>query len=116
LFVDGSSHRFYAAVHREWRGELGGADCAFRDRGAAGRYRIAVVGDFRLASPGGNPAGRQSYSRCDGVWGLVLLVGLRTWEVRSGSIHACRVLMVASLAWAWGSLYSKHRDKPLLLC
>src|SRR6267142_4571867 len=68
--VDGSGHRFSAAVHREWRGELGGADRAFRYRGAAGRYRIAVAGDIRLAPPGRNPAGCQSYDgTADGIWG-----------------------------------------------
>jgi len=53
------------------------------------------------------------YGTGDGFAGLALLVGLRTWEGRSAlNPRGAAVLVIASLAWACGSLYSKHGGMP----
>src|SRR5229473_934617 len=48
-----------------------------------------------------------------GFGGLVLLVGpAHLGGSERVDPRGAGLLVVASLAWAWGSLYSKHRDKP----
>src|ERR1700693_4551331 len=44
-------HRRSAAIRRQWRRKLGGADRALRHCGAVGRHSIALVGDRGLAPP-----------------------------------------------------------------
>jgi drug/metabolite transporter (DMT)-like permease len=64
--------------------------------------------------PGGvRPVTRVTAGLLMGFGGLVLLVGPAHLG-GSGRVdpRGAGVLVVASLAWAWGSLYSKHHDKP----
>src|SRR6266404_2907448 len=52
-----------------------------------------------------------------GFAGLMLLVGpAHLGGSARVNPRGAAVLMVASLAWAWGSLYSKHRDTLRLPC
>jgi drug/metabolite transporter (DMT)-like permease len=69
---------------------------------------------FDWLRPGGiRPVARVTFGLLLGFGGLVLLVGpAHLGGSERVDLRGAGVLMVASLAWAWGSLYSKHRDKP----
>ncbi len=69
---------------------------------------------FDWLRPGGiRPVARVTTGLLMGFGGLVLLVGpAHLGGSERVELRGAGVLMVASLAWAWGSLYSKHRDKP----
>src|SRR6202521_3534202 len=69
---------------------------------------------FDLVRPGGiGPVARVTAGLLLGFGGLVLLVGpAHLGGSERVDLRGAGVLVVASLAWAWGSLYSKHRDKP----
>ena len=69
---------------------------------------------FDWLRPGGiRPVARVTTGLLMGFGGLVLLVGpAHLGGSERVDPRGAAVLMVASLAWAWGSLYSKHRDKP----
>jgi drug/metabolite transporter (DMT)-like permease len=64
--------------------------------------------------PGGlRPAPRVVASLILGFGGLVLLVGpARLGGSERVNLTGAGILVVASLAWAWGSIYSKHHDLP----
>jgi drug/metabolite transporter (DMT)-like permease len=69
---------------------------------------------FDWLRPGGiRPVARVTAGLLMGFGGLVLLVGpAHLGGAERVEPRGAAVLMIASLAWAWGSLYSKHRDKP----
>ena len=69
---------------------------------------------FDWLRPGGiRPVARVTTGLLMGFGGLVLLVGpAHLGGSERVDPRGAAVLMVASLAWAWGSLYSKHHDKP----
>ena len=69
---------------------------------------------FDWLRPGGiRPVARVTMGLLMGFGGLVLLVGpAHLGGSERVDPRGAAVLMVASLAWAWGSLYSKHHDKP----
>src|ERR1700675_5190629 len=69
---------------------------------------------FDWLRPGGiRPVTRVTTGLLMGFGGLVLLVGpAHLGGSERVDPRGAAVLMVASLAWAWGSLYSKHHDKP----
>jgi drug/metabolite transporter (DMT)-like permease len=69
---------------------------------------------FDWLRPGGiRPVARVTSGLLLGFGGLLLLVGpAHLGGSERVDLRGAGVLMVASLAWAWGSLYSKHRDKP----
>jgi len=69
---------------------------------------------FDWLRPGGiRPVARVTTGLLMGFAGLVLLVGpAHLGGAERVEPRGAAVLVVASLAWAWGSLYSKHRDKP----
>jgi|SRR3984957_5777446 len=64
--------------------------------------------------PGGlRPAPRVVASLILGFGGLVLLVGpARLGGSERVNLTGAGILVVASFAWAWGSIYSKHHDLP----
>src|SRR6202521_425889 len=69
---------------------------------------------FDWLRPGGiRPVARVTAGLLLGFGGLVLLVGpAHLGGSERVDLRGAGVLVVASLAWAWGSLYSKHHDKP----
>jgi len=69
---------------------------------------------FDWLRPGGiRPVARVTAGLLLGFGGLVLLVGpAHLGGSERVDPRGAAVLVVASLAWAWGSLYSKHHDKP----
>ena len=69
---------------------------------------------FDWLRPGGiRPVARVATGLLMGFGGLALLVGpAHLGGAGRVEPRGAAVLVVASLAWAWGSLYSKHRDKP----
>jgi drug/metabolite transporter (DMT)-like permease len=71
-----------------------------------------VVADW-LRPGGSKPVPRVIASLVLGFGGLVLLVGPAHLG-GSGRVNpwGAGILMVGSLAWAWGSIYSKHNDLP----
>lgn len=71
-----------------------------------------VIFDW-LRPRGIRPVARVTIGLLMGFAGLVLLVGpAHLGGSERVDPRGAAVLMVASLAWAWGSLYSKHHDKP----
>jgi drug/metabolite transporter (DMT)-like permease len=71
-----------------------------------------VIFDW-LRPRGIRPVARVTTGLLMGFGGLVLLVGpAHLGGAERVEPRGAVVLVVASLAWAWGSLYSKHRDKP----
>src|ERR1700682_1317898 len=71
-----------------------------------------VIFDW-LRPRGIRPVARVTMGLLMGFGGLVLLVGpAHLGGSERVDPRGAAVLMVASLAWAWGSLYSKHHDKP----
>jgi drug/metabolite transporter (DMT)-like permease len=72
-----------------------------------------VIFDW-LRPAGIRPVARVTTGLLMGFGGLVLLVGpAHLGGAERVEPRGAAVLVVASLAWAWGSLYSKHRDKPM---
>src|SRR6476661_6029735 len=69
---------------------------------------------FDWLRPGGvRPVARVIAGLLMGFGGLVLLVGpAHLGGSERVDPRGAGVLVVASIAWAWGSLFSKHRDKP----
>lgn len=69
---------------------------------------------FDWIRPGGvQPVARVIAGLLMGFGGLVLLVGpAHLGGSERVDPRGAGVLVVASVAWAWGSLFSKHRDKP----
>jgi drug/metabolite transporter (DMT)-like permease len=69
---------------------------------------------FDWLRPGGlRPAPRVVASLILGFGGLVLLVGpAHLGGSERVNLAGAGILVIASFAWAWGSIYSKHHDVP----
>jgi hypothetical protein len=98
----------------QWRRQLGGTHRAIRYRGASGGYGFALAVIVDWLRPGGvKPVPRVVMGPLLGFAGLALLVGpAHLGGSERVDPRGAAVLVVASLAWACGSLYSKHGGMP----
>src|SRR5690606_22866511 len=99
---------------RQRRGGVVGAAGRIRPRGAAGRHGPAVDGPARMGAARRHPAdGRTLFGVALGLAGLALLVGPNALlgGERVDPLGAA-ALVLGSLSWAAGSLYSRRAPLP----
>ena len=65
-----------------------------------------------MRGTGRRPTGRATIGIALGLIGLVVLVGPRSLGTDGLPLIPALVLVLASVAWAWGSLYSRGATKP----
>jgi len=102
----------------KWRGKLGEQTVPSGITALLVADSVALAGGRGLARPGGvRPVPRVTMGLLMGFAGMALLVGPSApGRLGARDPWGAAVLVVASLAWDCGSIYSKHGECPVRRC